>query len=501
MRQFHELFVGRTDAYGTYALPKGQVAKRGTKFLGRAVTHTDGNITVEDYRAHVAGTAGLGIVPIIPVGNVVSWFVIDVDIYNEPDLHGEVAKRVNALNLPLVICNSKSYGVHLYCFLTEPMSAKEARKVAAKFVKKLKLSPDTEIFPKQDISCVTAGSWINLPYFGETRICMGVDGHTELTMEEFLLFAHEMEVHPSDLDVRVAEMDQRVNDTGSKAPPCIDRMIDEGIEEGGRDNALSHVTVYLKKRYADDWQDRVGEFNAEHLNPPLPFGDITRIVKKQERTDYNYFCKQAPMTGLCDQKECFKREYGIGSGEDYFGGYTIDSIRKICTEEPIWIVVIDGMPCKVNTKIFFNIALFREEYFKQCNRVLAPTKPVEWQKMLKDMEADIIKEDAPEITGESGQIRHHFREWTAHMMKSGATSAILEGYPLYEDGKIMFRGTDFISYLKRNRVAKDDSTVWLVLSEDGAEQIKFEIAGSKRSLWSYPVGDPWFDAPENKSHF
>lgn len=503
MREFHELFVGRTDAYGTYALPKGRKAKRGTKFLGKAKSVTNGNLTIDDYRAHVKGEIGIGIVPIIPKDNTVSWFVIDVDEYNEKDLHGSLAKKINRLNLPLVICNSKSFGAHLYCFLTEPASAKDVLDIARKFVKKLGLKPKTEIFPKQEsIGTNDTGSWINLPYFGETRVCMGMDGKTELTFKEFLLFAHEREVHPSDLDVRVEEIEHRADDSVSKAPPCIDRMTDEGVEEGGRDNALTHIAVYMKKRYPDDWQDRVATFNGEHVTPSLSFSDVMRIIKTNERRDYQYMCKQQPMCALCDKDACLRREFGVGSGDDdILDDFTIDSVRKIDTEDPIYIVVIDGNPIRLKTESLFNYPMFRVEFFKRCNRVLKPMKADEWAKRLQEAMEDLEIESAPEIVGESGQIRHHFMEWTAQMMVTGDQKRILEGYPYYEANTILFRGTDFISYLKRTGSRYEDRFVWLVLNEDGAEQKRHEISGSSRSLWSYPVGEPWFEPPEKKENF
>jgi len=505
MRQFHELFVGRTDAYGTYALPKGQTAKRGTKFLGKAKTVTNGELKIDNYRDHVKGITGLGIVPIIPDSNTVSWFVIDVDKYGETDLHGSLAKAINRLNLPLVVCKSKSGGAHLYCFLSEPAGAKDVLEHARKFAKKLKLDPKVEIFPKQDsIGKNDAGSWINLPYFGDTRPCMGLDGKTELNLKEFTLFANEREVHPSDLEIRVKELNHHVDDSGSKAPPCIDRMIDEGVEEGSRDNAMTHVTVYMKKRYPDDWQDRVGEFNSTHVSPPLRFGDVARIIKTQERRDYQYLCKQQPMCALCDKDACLKREFGVGSGDaEILDEFTIDSIRKICTEEPIWITVIDGKPIRLKTENLFNYPLFRQEFFKQCNRVLKLMKNEEWKERLQDTidNGNFEEEDAPEIVGESGQIRHHFMEWTAQMMVAGDKKRILDGYPHYEDKTIKFRGTDFISYLKRSNGRYEDRFVWLVLNEDGAEQLREVISGSNRSLWSYPVGEPWFEPPESRKAF
>jgi len=502
MREFHQLFVGRTDAYGTYSLPHGQTAKRGTKFVGKAKTVTGGDLTIEEYRAHVRGDTGLGIVPIIPATNSVSWFVIDVDKYGEDDLHGSLAKEITKLNLPLVVCKSKSGGAHLFCFLSEPALAADVLPVARKFAKRLKLDPKVEIFPKQQsIGENDAGSWINLPYFGETRPCMGLDGQTELSLREFLLFANEMECHPSDLDVRLKDLEYVSDPGGSKAPPCIDRMFDEGVEEGGRDNSLTHVAVYLKKRYPDDWQDRVAEFNSTYITPSLKFGDVSRIIKANERRDYQYLCKQQPMCALCDKSACLKREFGVGSGDDnVLDDFTIDSLRKIETEDPIYVLVVDGKPIRLNTDALFDYPVFRKEFFKRCDRVLRPIKPDEWAKRLQEATETMEREKAPEIVGESGQIRHMFREWTEHYI-TGNKALILTGKPFYSDNNIIFRGSDFLTYLRRQGSRYHNSTVWYILNEDGAEHKRIVVDGSKKVLWVYPVSEPWFTPPSQDGKF
>jgi len=503
MRQFHELFVGRTDAYGTYALPKGQTAKRGTKFVGKARTVTDRRLTVEQYREHMKGITGLGIVPIIPKVNTVSWFVIDVDEYGEDDLHGDLTAAITRLNLPLVVCKSKSGGAHVFCFLTEPAKAVDVLPIARKYAKKLGCSPKVEIFPKQEaIDKDNNGSWLNLPYFGETRPCMGADGKTELSLKEFLLFAHEREVHPTDLEIRLEELKFSKSESGSKAPPCIDRMIDEGIEEGGRDNALTHVVVYMKKRYPEDWQDRVAEFNSTTVHPSLPFSDVSRIIKGGERKDYQYLCKQQPMCALCNKDACLKREFGVGSGgEETLEPFTIDNIRKICTEEPILIVVVNGTPVQMKMETFLTFRLFKIECAKVMNRVLMDMKAKEWAEICNEALKNVEEEKAPEIVGESGQIRHHFMEWTGQMVQAGPMQRVIEGYPVFIDKRLIFRATDFISYLRRTGARYEDRMIWLVLNEDGAEQETMVIGGNKRKVWTYDVGQPWFDPPENKENF
>jgi hypothetical protein len=49
------------------------------------------------------------------------WGAIDIDQY--PLDHSEVLKRLSRLELPLVVCRSKSGGAHLYLFFKEFVEA------------------------------------------------------------------------------------------------------------------------------------------------------------------------------------------------------------------------------------------------------------------------------------------------------------------------------------------------------------------------------------------
>jgi hypothetical protein len=57
---------------------------------------------------------GIGIVPIRDDATCV-WGAIDIDLDKEPNLT-VLAKQVHKLELPLIVCRSKSGGAHLYLF-------------------------------------------------------------------------------------------------------------------------------------------------------------------------------------------------------------------------------------------------------------------------------------------------------------------------------------------------------------------------------------------------
>lgn len=511
MRQFHELFAARDDVYGTYRVSKAQkTTQKGQKRLGQAKTVTDTKLTKAIYDKHIKGEQSLGLVP-IRLDGTVSWFAIDVDNYADERLHEKLAEKIDHLNLPLLVFKTKSGGAHLFCFLVEPMQAADAREYAEKFVAALKLPKKTEIFPKQEaIARSDAGSWINLPYFGKTRPCLGIDGATELSLKEFLLLAAEKEVHPSDLGFREKEVKQRDTESSDEddegAPPCIVTMLKDGIEEGGRDNAMTHIAVYLKRAFPDDWQERLFDINSEHCSPALPVREIMRIAKSAERKDYQYLCKQSPMVGICDKQACLKRKFGVGDGEGELANFSIDAIRKIGNDDPYYVVVVDGLPVRLTSAQLLSFRDFERAVFEKLNKVLNTMKPIEWKKLLAEAMENMEFEEAPEEIGTTGAIMRAFMDWTAQrLIGGGMRERVADGQPFYDTKEccILFRGTDFLSHIRRNSGSKfDDRIIWLTLKEEGANEVREVINGRKLRIWKFPVGsEPWFDVSDEEGAF
>jgi hypothetical protein len=131
----------------------------------------EGGATVENALAHLHGTVGLGLSPLLD-GGLVRWGVLDIDELEERMVGlAELERRRAAADSPLVLARTKSGDAHLYLFFHQPIPANEAREVLRGQVKRLGLDqlpgPDIEIFPKS-ASPGPKGSaaHINLPYFG-----------------------------------------------------------------------------------------------------------------------------------------------------------------------------------------------------------------------------------------------------------------------------------------------------------------------------------------------
>lgn len=187
--RFASLFAGYEKAYGTFLI-------RGTapdgKAIGRAQTKR-GQATPEIYQAHLNGAGGgLGVI-MLREDNTVYFGAIDYD--NKTMDHKKAEALLRELELPLVLCRSKSGGGHFYCFTSEPVPASIMRARLEEWTALLGMSNTTEQFPKQGerYSENDIGNWINLPYFDADKTNRyAFRGGREIGLLEFLDYAESL---------------------------------------------------------------------------------------------------------------------------------------------------------------------------------------------------------------------------------------------------------------------------------------------------------------------
>jgi hypothetical protein len=139
--------------------------------------------TKTDWQAHLNGDVGLVIVPLRSDGTVL-FATIDIDDYWLD--HRVIVEAVD--KLPFIVCRTKSGGLHVFVFFTEPVPAVVARRKLREVAVGLGY-PKAEVFPKQSeiTDTVPVGSAINVPYFAGNRslqYAYGPDG--AFTVAEFL---------------------------------------------------------------------------------------------------------------------------------------------------------------------------------------------------------------------------------------------------------------------------------------------------------------------------
>ena len=151
---------------GYKAIPTKEVKENGKlKYNYFAISN---NLVEQDYLDHFKTDKGLTPSPIYET-NLCCWGAIDVDVYNWDD-NKRLALLKKAIDLGLVPANSKSGGIHLWCFSKKDVIAKWMRNYLCWVRDELDLNSKTEIFPKQ-LEVITDkdgkekyGNGITLPY-------------------------------------------------------------------------------------------------------------------------------------------------------------------------------------------------------------------------------------------------------------------------------------------------------------------------------------------------
>ena len=246
---FFRVFPGLNRAYGQFFITE----RKGPKLDGYGKTVRESYET-KLWKEHLDGKTGLGVIP-IDENNQCKWACLDVDDYSV-DIE-KISKQFVKKNL--IVCRSKSGGAHIFIFTKKPVSASSMINKLKDIVKKFgfvkyDLRPQqTKLLNKEDV-----GSWLNMPYFGgeqSDRYAL-YDGEV-LTPEHFIKWVDKFAVDSLDeIDLNFIEKLNKSNEILPGGPPCLQQLLSQGpLGEGGRNNGLFNIGVYLRKRFPDEWQE------------------------------------------------------------------------------------------------------------------------------------------------------------------------------------------------------------------------------------------------------
>jgi len=163
-RRMADLFKGFSGGYGTYDarfLGKAEGKQKVHQFMVKEPP------TIDLFEAHLSGQTPVGIY-LLDDNEQVSFGAIDIDMY--PIDLGVLANRLDQMSLPLIVCNSKSGGAHVYVFFESPQNPAETIDVL-KTIAEASGYPGVEVFPKQAKRPSGGyGNYINLPFFGHPSL-------------------------------------------------------------------------------------------------------------------------------------------------------------------------------------------------------------------------------------------------------------------------------------------------------------------------------------------
>lgn len=479
-QKFANLFDGFSKAFGQYTAPKK--TDRG-KFEGKALTVKGQTNLSINWTNHLDGKTGIGIIPLRD-DDTCLFGVIDIDVYNLD--HAALETTIKNLGLPLVICKSKSGGAHCYLFLKEPVAASVVRERLDSWSAAMGYG-GVEVFPKQSyrVSPEDMGNWINLPYFDakQTSRPAYVNGK-DLSLDEFLEHAEKSKATQAEIETVKGTAETFSDPEGllDGAPPCLLHYgATGGVPEGSRNEGMFNFAAYLKKRFPDDWQDKLPTYNQKFVDPPLPLSEINGIVKSISRKEYDLKCNGP----YCNKKKCRFAAFGVGETSGGAKRPEIGNITKYEGDPVYWAIEIDGHRVLCDTQTLLSQNHFNAICMEKINRIPGSMPKHRWERYIDSLLEHVDVVTVPEDASKKGQfysLLDTFCTMTSRQAKQ--IDEVRQGKPYRHEGKVYFMSRFLFEFLEEKRFRyESEHKVWQWLYERGAEKDFKKIKGKGTNLW------------------
>ena len=499
--KFKNIFSGLDRAHGEYRYSETKVSG---KRDGQSYTKHEAP-TLQMFADHLEGkNPSLGIVPIRDDATAI-WGCIDIDEY--PLDHEKILSKIRQYKFPLVMCASKSFGAHLFLFSKKPQPASLFQQKLKEIASYIGYA-NTEVFPKQIklASEKDAGSWLNLPYHGETRYAF-LDNGEGASLDEFFELYDKYAC--DDISKIAIKVEQDIIKNG---PPCLQVLTTQGFPEGTRNNGLFNIGIFYRKSNPDSWKQLMEKYNREYMDPPLDANEVT-VLQKQvgaDKTDgslkYMYKCTQPPVESVCNKALCKTRKYGVGvSGSDH---PVYSDLRALESDPKIWFLNIDSDT--VETSNWKNIKYhegLRDLVSDQLLRFIPQMKQKDWNDILANLFETITKISVPEDVSKVGEFKDYLMEFCVGRGESFSVDELdmekpftdyenkisfgegitpFNAYPTY------FRLRDLSKWLENSKNFKQ-SRAWIVQRLKNLHGVDVLVYPNKTQARAWAI--PSFDRP------
>ena len=489
-KKFAAIFDGLECAYGTFKIDSKKADGKNT---GKARLLREPR-TTELWEGHLSGKGdSIGIIP-INENNQCVWGCIDIDQY--PLDHKRLIEKIDQIKLPLIVCRSKSGGAHCFIFTSEWISAKLMQETLQHISAGLGFG-GSEVFPKQVklfLDRGDVGNFLNLPYYDAEeglRYAFNSDGTAATLKQFFKLYKDKVQTKEQVEAITHQTMEDTVIKDG---PPCLQTLCTNKIGEGGRNNGLFNVGVYLRKAYPDTWQDEILHHNMSYIDPPLPLNEVNLVVKQLERKDYAYKCSDMPIQPYCNKDVCITRKFGVGAA---VSDMAIANLRKYDSVPPIWFLDVNGVPLELDTDALLSQVAFQKACIEQLNFMPQTLPKRGWEgrinQLMKEMsETDGAIIEVSQDASITGQFYEFLEEFCSNSQRAEDREEILLRRPWVDDDSsaIFFRLKDFDAFLKKNKFSEFKShKIAQRLRDINGESVVLNIKNKSVRVWQLPLDE------------
>lgn len=487
-----KLFAGYMEAHGTHGKTEtrpGAVKKE----IKRSAKTVREPITEEVWQQHLDGERALGIMNIDEDFNSF-WGCLDIDDYAGLN-HSYIAGVCEKHNFPVVVCRSKSGGAHVFLFVQPAVPAASMREKISKMALILGKT-DSEIFPKQTqvlFDKGDLGSWLNMPYYASRntdRFCITTD-QRQLSLSEFLDYAEKRVIDYDDFaDVGSEAQFDPIEDL-EEGPPCVRILATQGFPPGTRNGGLFALGTLAKKKFPEEWEAKVEDWNRRFMDPPLDSGEVHSVKTSLKRKDYHYRCGDEPIKSYCDKQSCRRMKYGVGGGT---AAAVISTISVLDSEPKLFFVTLDMDNAKRNVVECDSATLSNFRYFsiaalEQCLITMPPCKQEDWTNQVNRMMAKANIIDAPPEISTTGVFLEHMEKFCTDKHSAQVREEILLGKVWYDEqtNRYWFRLKDFMDHLQRKKFETyTRPQVSMKIKAEGGGRDFLNLHGKGVNVWWVP---------------
>ena len=498
--RFAKRFEGFHEAYGFYNKDAAVAEILGGKveIKSSAVTKRGKGLNWDNlWGTHLDGETPLGVIP-IDAENKCCFGAIDIDDYSV-----DISALYNKLDkegAQVIITRSKSDGAHVWAFFNKRITA-TAMQMGLQSLSALVGYGGSEIFPKQRQVAVERGdlgSWINMPYFGDTRWAVRRDG-SMMTPDEFIDECDRLAAVPAWLGQgqHAAPKSEKVTSKEAEfkdGPPCLQHFSRVGLVQGSRNEGMMAFGVFAKKKYPNSWEQEVERWNREFVDPPLNNAEMGDILKSLRSKEYFYPCKKQPIVAVCQSALCRTRKHGVASGSN--GMPVIGGLSVLPTDPPLWFMDVGEHRIELTTQELVNYRNFQTVCTDRFYMRFEGMKQQAWDLVLAEAMREVNKIEVSEEVGYGGQFIEILDDFINNHKQSNSREEILLGLPWLDDEdekaeqhKYWFRLKDLQKFLNdANFKIYTRGQMVTRLRAIGGESGFFNLNGKGTRVWSIPRG-------------
>lgn len=475
MQEFIENFTGLKRNYGFCNISNGYEDPDTGKIKFRSGDYgwSGKPITELDYKQHLDGTKSIGIQPCND-NDLAKFGAIDIDpkIYKDLNIKYYL-DIIQEKELPLIPVKSKSGGLHLYLFTKELVRAKIIKDFLEDVLFLFKLPINTEIFPKQTkLGSDTNGNkvngnFINLPYFGKKeRVALDPSGK-EISFDLFLKCVELNKIDSKQLKDLSDSLIQKALTGGAEefkdGPPCLE-ILSKNKMQDGRDRFLYNYMVFAKKKYSDDWKNKVLQAGRNYFEFNQTWTDdhIKMKIKNWEKQEKGHTCNDELLSPVCVKSECVKRKFGIISDKKIDWPLMTNLIKVDFKPDPEYYLTVEnkkGDSVSVHAKDVNKLKDQKELrglIMAQADIFPPPIKAMDFHAMINAL---LDTQDTVQPAPGTRPMEILKKLLKEHINGPQATThnSFLSGNVLKDETYAYFVYDDFYNFLKENEWKKDAS--------------------------------------------